>query len=134
MIKKKWEKPNVIVQQFTPNEYVAACGDENKVYKFECDKSSKYLNTGGIVYLETNGEPGLQRIGANPDHRLGNYYPCGKTHEAPVKDTFKEGYFIPTLLAATSYNEDVIVWQGDDGHNIHCTGELDMSTWETTKS
>ena len=34
MEKKVWENPLTMVQQFVPNEYVAACGDENKVYKF----------------------------------------------------------------------------------------------------
>lgn len=34
MEKKVWEQPLTMVQQFMPNEYVAACGDENKVYLF----------------------------------------------------------------------------------------------------
>ena len=36
-MKKTWEEPRILVQQFMPNEYVAACGDKNKVYNFVCD-------------------------------------------------------------------------------------------------
>ena len=30
-MKKIWSAPEAIAEQFTANEYVAACGDENKV-------------------------------------------------------------------------------------------------------
>ena len=33
---KKWSRPQTVVQKFEANEYVAACGDENRVYKFQC--------------------------------------------------------------------------------------------------
>lgn len=36
-MKKRYERPSAYIEEFTPNEYVAACGDNNKVYKFECD-------------------------------------------------------------------------------------------------
>ena len=35
-MKRRYERPNAYIEEFTPNEYVAACGDKNKVYKFEC--------------------------------------------------------------------------------------------------
>ena len=60
MKKRVWENPLTMVQQFVPNEYVAACGDENKVYKFKCDAPVGLIQ--GWVYLETNGVPGLQRL------------------------------------------------------------------------
>ena len=40
-MKKKWIEPQILVQEFVPNEYVAACGDKNKVYKFKCDADYK---------------------------------------------------------------------------------------------
>lgn len=57
-MKKRWEEPRILVQKFMPNEYVAACGDENKVYKFTCDAPTEWGS--GLVYVESNGEPGLQ--------------------------------------------------------------------------
>ena len=36
-MKKEWMEPVVEVQEFAANEYVAACGDSGKVYKFVCD-------------------------------------------------------------------------------------------------
>ena len=33
-MKRVWCRPQTVVQKFEANEYVAACGDENKVYKF----------------------------------------------------------------------------------------------------
>ena len=36
-MKKAFDMPKIVVEQFVPNEYVAACGDQNKVYKFKCD-------------------------------------------------------------------------------------------------
>ena len=35
-MKKRYERPSAYIEEFTPNEYVAACGDENKVYMFTC--------------------------------------------------------------------------------------------------
>lgn len=36
-MKRRYERPSAYIEEFTPNEYVAACGDNNEVYKFECD-------------------------------------------------------------------------------------------------
>lgn len=36
-MKRRYERPSAYIEEFTPNEYVAACGDKNKVYKFECN-------------------------------------------------------------------------------------------------
>lgn len=40
-----------MVQQFMPNEYVATCGDENRVYNFVCDAGG---GTPGTVYEDSN--------------------------------------------------------------------------------
>lgn len=132
MEKRVWENPLTMVQQFVPNEYVAACGDENKVYKFKCDAPVGLIQ--GWVYLETNGVPGLQRLSLNPDTFLGGpYHPCGETHEAPVTDDFKLGYYCKDLESIFD-PEQVIVWGGPDNNNIHCTTNLNTDSWETAKS
>ncbi len=37
MEKRIWSKPEMNEFVFAANEYVAACGDQNRVYKFICD-------------------------------------------------------------------------------------------------
>ena len=56
MERKVWRRPLTEVQKFEANEYVAACGDENKVYLFTCDAGWTGL-TGSTVY--TNGPDGI---------------------------------------------------------------------------
>lgn len=29
---------------------------------------------------------------------------------------------------------NVIIWRGKDGHNVHCTTQLNMDEWATAKS
>ena len=36
-MKRTYVRPTMVGERFVANEYVAACGDKNKVYKFQCD-------------------------------------------------------------------------------------------------
>lgn len=132
---KTYKKPVMNVEHFVPNEFVAACGDSGTVYKFQCDAGELGL-TWSYVYQETNNKPGLQTTGRNRDTLLGIYHACGTTHEAESNSGFHEGYMvdIDTIWDHDSTPVDVIIWRGEDGHNIHCTTNLDMKTWETAKS
>ena len=131
-MKKVWSRPLTVVQNFEANEYVAACGDENKVYKFTCDAGG---GVSGDVYLETNGKAGLQTDWVGGDSYLGGYHACGKTHEASTKDDFLNGYYV---VDGGLFGEDtvtpVIVWRGSKGNNTHCTENLSMDSWEIAKS
>lgn len=124
-----WVRPLTMVQKFEANEYVAACGDLNKVYKFTCDAGD---GESGSVYLETNGKEGLQK-GWGGDQYLSGYHACDITHEAKTTDDFLDGYYV-----TSSWFEDkvtpVIVWRGPNNDNTHCTENLDMDSWETVKS
>ena len=130
-MKKVWSRPLTVVQNFEANEYVAACGDENKVYQFKCDAGG---GVSGTVYLETNGRDGLQ-TGLFGDFSLGGYHACGTTHEASTTDEFLNGYYV---VSGGWFEEDtvtpVIVWRGPRGNNTHCTENLDMNSWVTAKS
>ncbi len=68
---RNWERPMAVVDAFVANEFVSACGDENKEYLFTCDAGG---GDHGNVYLETNGKPGLQKypsLGYWADKKLG---------------------------------------------------------------
>lgn len=129
---KTYKKPVMNVEHFVPNEFVAACGDSGTVYKFQCDAGELGF-TLSYVYQETNNKPGLQTIGRNRDTLLGTYQACGTTHEAESNSGFHEGYMVD-IDTIWDHPVDVIIWRGEDGHNIHCTTNLDMKTWETAKS
>lgn len=114
---------------FTPNEYVAACGDSGTVYKFKCDAGG---GVSGSVYLETNKQPGLQK---REDDYLSSYYACGTTHEASSTDDFLDGYYVvKDYWTEKETVTPVIVWRGSKGNNTHCTTNLNMDSWETAKS
>lgn len=131
-MKKTWMEPQIEVQQFMANEYIAACGDSGTVYKFTCNAGG---GVSGSVYLETNGSAGLQTSGRNADQYLSGYHACGTEHEADSDDAFLDGYYV---VDGGWFGEDtitpVVVWRGPRGDNTHCTTELDKSKWETAKS
>ena len=124
MEKKEWMKPLAVAQRFVANEYVAACGEENKVYKFKCDAPA------GTLYYYPNAGLGKER--------LGNYHPCGKTHEAPTSDPFYNGFVDYNGNRQEDDGEAVIVWVEygwwDTIRNAHATTNLNISSWETAKS
>ena len=131
-MKKTYVTPMMVGERFLPNEYVAACGDSGTVYKFTCDAGG---GVSGDVYLETNGQPGLQTSGRNRDSYLSGYHACGTTHEAESTDEFLDGYYVTTNGWGTiTSTTPVIVWRGPRGDNTHCTANLDMDSWETAKS
>ena len=130
MERKMWRRPLTEVQKFEANEYVAACGDENKVYLFTCDAGWTGLS-GSTVY--TNGDDGIPQTG--DDVYLGSYHKCGETHEAKTTDDFVKGYLRKNVLGIPAGpRQDVIIWRGEDGNNVHCTTKLDQDSWETAKS
>lgn len=126
-MKRKYERPWMVGEEFSPNEFIAACGDSNTVYRFKCDAGGGVV---GNVYLETNGQEGLQ-TGKGGDRYLSGYKACGTTHEAQTTDDFLDGYYVTGRGRNVT---PVIVWRGPKNDNTHCTENLDMSTWETTKS
>lgn len=134
---KKWSRPVTMVQKFEANEYVAACGDSGTTYLFTCDAGG---GKSGMVYVETNGRPGLQ-TGWGGDRSLGGYHACGTQHEADSDDDFLQGYYVTEEYVGSwpfgHYEEvatDVIVWRGPYNNNVHCTTKLNMDEWETAKS
>lgn len=133
MAKKAYSKPMLKSEAFVPQSYVAACGDTNKVYKFTCDATG---GIAGFVFQETNGKDGLQVFSGGDQRIASGYHACGITHEAPATDSFYDGYYVTGLDAINGGGliTPVKIWKGPDNNNVHCTKNLDMSSWETAKS
>lgn len=131
-MKKVYQHPQVVIEEFAPNEYVAACGESGTVYKFKCNAgdSGKRYN----VYYND---------GTEDSHTRGTayYHPCNTTHEAESNSGFKEGYMIETYYTGILFPQEhekgdripVIIWT-NNGTNVHCTTDLKMDHWETAKS
>lgn len=81
-MKRRYERPSAYIEEFTPNEYVAACGDSGTIYKFKCTAGG---GERGGVYKETNGQAGLQ-IGRDGDSRISN----GETSYLHVEKRMKQ--------------------------------------------
>lgn len=138
-MKKAWTRPLTTVQQFDANEAISACGDSGTNYYFKCnagDSSKRYdvYDTG--VKGQTSGGTLL-----TPDDYIlfvrvpGYYHPCSKTHETNGLNDFTYGYIVDN--EGKDWKEGartpVVIWT--EGHtNVHCTTNLEMSTWETAKS
>ena len=128
-MKTCYEKPVVSFEEFTANEYVAACGDSNYEYLFECNANSDgWLGKGGSVYEDTNKNGEWDR---GSDKRLGSYSPCGEKHKTQDGAKFLDGFLVSNL--GTNVKK-VKIWRGEDEKNIHCTTNLNMDSWETAKS
>lgn len=142
-MKKVWSEPKIVVQKFVANEYIAACGDENKVYKFVCDAPE-----GSLYFYDTDvdeningdytGNKGSWIFGGDAKLIEGlaglGYNPCGATHDASIKDDFYEGFIDYNNNLIHDEGESVIVWRGPNNNNGHATTKLNMNSWQTAKS
>ena len=131
-MKRIYESPKAYVEMFTPNEYVAACGDSGKVYKFVCDAPR-----GTLYYYNRRNSDGTidgKYTGSGNPTRLGDYHPCEITHEASSTSGFYDGFVDYNGNGRNDSGEGVIVWRGESGRNGHATTNLNMSSWETAKS
>ena len=128
-MKRRYERPNAYIEEFTPNEYVAACGDHGKVYKFECNagEENKRYN---VYYFD---EKGRQQYLAKGGFMWGNYYhPCKETLEAEEDTGFINGY-IDDQSTRQDEITPVVIWTNNET-NVHCTTNLNMKEWATAKS
>lgn len=130
-MKRAYVTPTMVGERFVANEYVAACGDGGTVYKFRCNAGDEGLWFYPYeVYVDSNNN-GTYDSG---DQYLGKYHACGETHKASSADGFLNGFMIDTRQGHDSTPQNVVIWRGRRGDNIHCTTDLDKNTWETAKS
>ena len=131
---RNWERPMVTVDTFVANEFVSTCGENHKVYNFECNAGDE----DGMYDVFTND-------GRNLTKGILNYYtPCKATHKAEEDSGFIEGVMIDNGGIDDRYYIDlkgiheypktkVIIWT-DNGTDVHCTTNLNMKEWTTAKS
>ena len=127
-MKRTYESPRAYVEEFTPNEYVAACGDtEYGNYLFECNAP------GGALYYYTTSWWGGEKA-----EYIGSYTPCSKKHEASRESEFPGGFVDYNGNGREDDGEAVVVWieRGPWGgiRNAHATTNLDRNSWEVSKS
>lgn len=139
MEKKIWTRPLAEVEQFMANEYIAACGDQNTVYKFVCDAPKGtlyyYSNLSASEAAPTTWPTTTNWWGTVTAAReLGSYKPCSASHEASTQNPFYWGFVDYDKDGRHDDNETVIVWRGPRNNNGHATAQLDMDAWETAKS
>lgn len=129
-MKRTWVRPTMVGERFVANEYVAACGESGKVYKFECNAPGGKL----YYYPNSDGKINGEYTGHGRAIKLGNYNPCGARHKANATDGFYDGFVDYNKNGRQDKGEGVIVWRGSYGLNGHATTYLDMSKWQTAKS
>lgn len=122
MKKRVYAKPVMESETFVPQNYIAACGEENKVYKFVCNAGPK---SNYDVYVDANCDGEYQK---GIDYKLDRTYTkCGTVHYAKTTDQFLCGLMYPGTIK-------VKIWRGENGNDIHCTENILQETWETVKS
>lgn len=129
-MKRVYVRPTMVGERFVANEYVAACGDENKVYKFTCDAPRGTL----YYYPKSDGKIDGVYTGDGRASRIGSYHPCNAKHEASTTNDFYDGFVDYNGNRRQDDGEGVVVWRGPRNNNGHATTNLDMNTWETAKS
>lgn len=129
-MKKEYVTPMMVGERFSPNEYVAACGDSGTVYKFECNAPRGNL----YYYPKSDGTIDGIYTGTGSARWIGAYHPCGEKHNADATNDFYDGFVDYNRNGQQDEGEGVIVWRGPWGNNGHATTKLNMNEWETTKS
>lgn len=122
-MKKAYVKPSMESEAFLPQDYIAAC------YIVNCNVPSfKEL------WLETNGQAGLQTWGRNPDTKeldagWNSIFGCNEYHKGVTKNPEANAY----ITGNNGRNpRSVFAWQEDLGSDYDWHASLmDMQDWET---
>ena len=151
MEKMIWTRPIAEVEQFMPNEYIAACGELSEpVYKFACNAGGgvpggAWRESNGIEGLQSeakwSGIPYLSELIYSADSRITNtnssFSACPETHEVPTQDSdeFIQNCYYKAAGQPDSSAIPVLVWRGKRGDNVHCcTGLTDIGSLPIIKS
>lgn len=130
---KSYKKPVLNVEHFTPNEFVAACGDSGTTYYFECNAGNRRESYN--VYFDDGTPYASSNDNEEWYARFTGYHPCHVTHVAESDSGFRDGYMYLQNRWGNNTGEkiDVVIWT-EYGSDVHCTTNLDMKDWTTQKS
>lgn len=133
--KKAYIKPVLESETFVPQNYCRVCANDgiHREYLFECNagnKNSKYAVKDSRGRVATISGMYMNGGGGWTGHY---YHPCGETHIAPDDSGFLTGYHIDDVSTKKDENISVIIWT-DYNRDVHCTTNLDMNEWDTSKS
>lgn len=132
-MKRTYVRPTMVGERFVANEYVAACGEENKVYKFNCNAPRGQL----YYYPSSDGTIDGKYTGTARARWVGDYHPCDAKHEASTTGDFHDGFVDYNKNRIQDEGEGVIVWLEKKKWGFvsgHATTNLNMHSWETVKS
>ncbi len=79
-MKKKWVEPEILVQQFVANEYVAAC------YKIKCTTPNGN-DTYRYIYEDTNGNNRWDKEDKQIYSAEDGFEGCGQWHKGIIRDS-----------------------------------------------
>ncbi|MCQ2267551.1 MAG: hypothetical protein MJZ83_01595 [Bacteroidaceae bacterium] len=148
-MKNTYVKPEMQVEEFLANQYVAACGDtEYGNYKFLCNAGG---GTYGAIFLK-NSDGSYTRLSSSKD----SFHACGESHETPVKDHYYEGLFDVDSNHSNGNESPCLIWYKEDTKNEwvwengkrvkktvglgtysysgHATSNMSRDSWTTVKS
>ena len=144
-MKRAYESPLVMIEQFTPNEYVAACGDNGTLYNFTCNVSGDDV----YYYPVSDGSvDGVYTGSGRAEVLPWGISGCGKTHQVSNTNEFYDGYISTWHKEYDGWwdwighwveaRQGVIVWleRGKRGKIVdgHLTSNLDIDSWSVARS
>lgn len=136
-MKREYVRPTMVGETFAANEYFAACGKTpDGVYHFKCDApggSLYYYHTTTNRYYDWSTRKWVTETVEVSD-LLGNYHPCGATHNTTNAGNFYEGFVDYNQNGSEDAGEHVLVWRGDYGNNGHATVSLSMGEIDVERS
>lgn len=104
-MKEKWQTPKILIQKFTPNDYVSTCGKtETGKYIFTCDAPR------GNVYYYPQGRGAKDLRGRDIVTELGGYHPCQKKHETDNPNDFYDGFVDRNSNGKEDQGEGALIW------------------------
>lgn len=128
--KKKYCKPELRVEEFVPNEYIAACDTEpgKTTYYFECNAGAGVTHTTNSYWgKETTKYVWNVYTNAGEKKNNGLFGACGETHTVEVVDgediPFVEGYMDNYYTSETEHVK-VWIWGRPYINNTHCMAQL----------
>lgn len=133
--KRAYIKPVLESETFVPQYYCKICANDgiHREYLFECNAGNKgdsynvFFND-GTPYASSNDYDEWYAP-------FSGYHPCNETHKASTDSEFIRGYMYQQNRRGnnTGSKIDVIIWTNNRS-NVHCTTNLDMNEWDTSKS